>query len=599
MQKKCKDSKYNTHLYIVITFVLMTISVFIIGKSFYHLYEISKQSIIQKWQNIAEQTANRINYHLQMPIDAIEFSSVSMNAMSRSGASFEEVIEYLRNETKVYSSTINDNTTGIYGYYNGVYLDGSGWIPPDDYKPTERPWYKEAVKAQGEVCLVQPFFNLQTQTMMMSVCKLLEDGRTVISMDIFLDSIHGEIAKVAETGYVRQAYVIDNNGYVVASSNPEEIGSFIQVSSIILANNIKTSFSVPINSEWQCLLLMNDKTLFRSLGGIYLMSGIVLLIVILIIFGTFIFINRKYKRTACRNDEVGAITDIYQAVMRFDIAEDSLTTIKGFEEYDSIISECSKDWSRQYKKFSEKLASRGAALILRDFLNPLTLSNRLEGTKSISVEFLNNKEHWLRARYIAENLNDDSGLERALLAIESIDEDKKRQEVLKRFSETDLMTGIRNRGSGEQQVRRVISEGSQGMFCLLDVDNLKSINDNFGHQIGDEVIKAIADCLKKTFRDSDVVFRLDGDEFAVFCGGVNDQEIGDRLLQRLFFHVKKIGVPKLGDKAINISVGATFYPEFPKDTFEEMYSRADEGADKSKNERGNQVTFNSIKNIVL
>ena len=161
------------------------------------------------------------------------------------------------------------------------------------------------------------------------------------------------------------------------------------------------------------------------------------------------------------------------------------------------------------------------------------------------------------------------------------------------------MTGIKNRGSGEQQVRQAISEGKHGMFCLMDVDNFKSINDTFGHQIGDEVIKAIANCLKRTFRDSDIIFRLGGDEFAVFCIGVNDTEIGDRLLQRFFSQVERIYIPELCERLITLSIGAAFFPEFPKDTFEAMYSRADEGTYKSKRDRGNQISFNSINDIIL
>lgn len=593
------ESKYTSRRIIAVTCTVMAFSIIAVITIFHRFYAVSKQTIIGKWQTVAVQTANRVNYYMQMPIDAIEFSAVSVNAMSRAGASHEEVGEYLINETQIYSSTINENSTGIYGYYKGLYLDGSGWIPPDDYKPTERPWFKEAVDGQGKVTLVQPYLNLQTMTMMMSVCKLLDDGSSVISMDIFLDSVQNEIAKLSEMGFVKKSYVIDKDGHVVASSNIEEIGLTLQVSSILEAEKDETSFSVPVNSEWDCVLIMNNKKLFHSLYIIYVMSGVVLFIVIVMISAVFVHISKKYKEAESLNDEVRAIADIYQAVVRFEIPSDSLTTIQCDTDYNEILSECSQNWSQNYLRFSEKVAAGGAALIARDFLNPLTLPARLAGTNSISIEFIDSKEHWVRARYIVVGLTEDGSLESVLLAFESIDEDKRRQATLRKLSETDLMTGIKNRGSGEQQVRQAISEGKHGMFCLMDVDNFKSINDTFGHQIGDEVIKAIANCLKRTFRDSDIIFRLGGDEFAVFCIGVNDTEIGDRLLQRFFSQVERIYIPELCERLITLSIGAAFFPEFPKDTFEAMYSRADEGTYKSKRDRGNQISFNSINDIIL
>ena len=54
------------------------------------------------------------------------------------------------------------------------------------------------------------------------------------------------------------------------------------------------------------------------------------------------------------------------------------------------------------------------------------------------------------------------------------------------------------------------------MFCLIDCDKFKSINDTYGHSVGDKVIIAVAEKLRKTCRDSDVVLRLGGDEFAIF-----------------------------------------------------------------------------------
>ena len=98
-------------------------------------------------------------------------------------------------------------------------------------------------------------------------------------------------------------------------------------------------------------------------------------------------------------------------------------------------------------------------------------------------------------------LVDNSGgkINQIVFAIELIDEEKQRENHLLYLSETDAMTKLNNRGGGEKKITELISEGTEGMFCLLDADKFKSINDNFGHDVGDKVIIAIADCLKKAF----------------------------------------------------------------------------------------------------
>ena len=62
------------------------------------------------------------------------------------------------------------------------------------------------------------------------------------------------------------------------------------------------------------------------------------------------------------------------------------------------------------------------------------------------------------------------------------------------------------------------------MFCLFDVDKFKAINDTFGHVVGDEVLVAIANCMKNTFRDRDIIMRLGGDEFVAVIIGKNSKE---------------------------------------------------------------------------
>ncbi|MCR5690962.1 MAG: diguanylate cyclase [Eubacterium sp.] len=165
-----------------------------------------------------------------------------------------------------------------------------------------------------------------------------------------------------------------------------------------------------------------------------------------------------------------------------------------------------------------------------------------------------------------------------------------RREELTKMSEIDALTGILNRGGGERRISQLIANGKQGMFCLLDVDKFKEVNDNCGHTTGDEVLVKLAACLRHCFRDRDIVMRLGGDEFAVFAVGITSQREGWIVLDRLFGAIEEMKIPELQNRDISVSVGATFVKD-STDSFSKIYQEADKGTYESKNELGNQVTF--------
>ena len=219
------------------------------------------------------------------------------------------------------------------------------------------------------------------------------------------------------------------------------------------------------------------------------------------------------------------------------------------------------------------------------------LQQRMKDKRAISYEFSSKEYGRCRANFI---LLDDYGggeINQIVFAVENIEAEKRHEEELKLRSETDAMTGLKNRGGGEKAIRYLMEMGTPGMFCLMDADKFKSINDNYGHDVGDMVIKAIADCLKKTFRKQDVVMRLGGDEYAVFAVNVNDEEKGAAVIQRLFSEIDAIDIPELGNRKITISLGSAFNNPSEKLTFEEIYHRADLGTYASKKVHGNCQTF--------
>ena len=147
----------------------------------------------------------------------------------------------------------------------------------------------------------------------------------------------------------------------------------------------------------------------------------------------------------------------------------------------------------------------------------------------------------------------------------------------------DSLTGILNKATVTDTIIDYLKESEPDQIhalLMIDCDNFKKVNDNFGHAVGDEVIKYFASVLKRTFRDSDVKGRFGGDEFMVFMKNTTKEATILRATQ-LNEAIKK---PYLKDgKEINIScsIGIAYYPK-DGNSFENLFEAADDALYKAK-----------------
>ena len=169
------------------------------------------------------------------------------------------------------------------------------------------------------------------------------------------------------------------------------------------------------------------------------------------------------------------------------------------------------------------------------------------------------------------------------------------RKTLKTLSETDQMTGLLNRVSGEKRVSEALKDGKGGLFILLDIDSFKSFNDTYGHAVGDQVIINVARCLKAVFRDCDTVFRLGGDEFSAYAEHVHREETARKVIKRFEDGLLTIKIPELGDRLITTSIGAMTLPAGEAFDFSQCYRLIDEGVYESKKIKGETaVTFKNF-----
>lgn len=149
------------------------------------------------------------------------------------------------------------------------------------------------------------------------------------------------------------------------------------------------------------------------------------------------------------------------------------------------------------------------------YTNLRTVQDRLTNRKIISEDFINVSTGWFRAQYITVEAGPDGRPDVVIYTIRDVDEEKRREEHLVSLSMTDGMTRLSNRRRYEDDLEELKKEPLPEDLVMfsIDVNGLKTVNDNLGHAAGDELIMAAADCLEPVIRPHGMVYRTGGDEF--------------------------------------------------------------------------------------
>jgi len=159
-----------------------------------------------------------------------------------------------------------------------------------------------------------------------------------------------------------------------------------------------------------------------------------------------------------------------------------------------------------------------------------------------------------------------------------ITERRRAEESVRALSLVDELTGLSNRRGffalAGQQIKIAARAKARLFLIFADMDELKSVNDTFGHAAGDQLIRDAARVFRETFRDSDIIARIGGDEFVALMIATDSTDL-ERILPRL--RRKIAGRRARGQRGrLALSVGfAEYDPQSPR-SLEELINRADE-----------------------
>jgi len=437
----------------IITVLVIAFFVAIILGYYNMLVAEARKGIIRDGEISARQVETQFNEYLATCVDALKLTAYTLDGMVEEDRPGDEILDYLVVQSTAVINAIFENTMGVYGYINGGYYDGAGWIPDEGFEPKTRPWYTEAAANHGAVTLVDPYLDLQSNTVMMSLSKMLKDGDSVISMDIYLDRIQEITEDAVASGASDIELILDTRGMVVAHSDFGEVGKNY--------NEERGTFAAALMEH----LSENDEDYFEFY------------------YGDSHFIA-------------------YQAMLQNDWRCLSV-----------------KDATNVFKPLKTILSVTVAVVTVVIFILYAFLTSYNQNTRTI------------------ENLTEEAML--------------------------DKLTGFLNKAGVAARMPE-LCRTETGMLAILDLDSFKLVNDLYGHDTGDRVLVSFSNIVRQNTRADDVLCRIGGDEFLIFCRNVTDVKViaglAKRLNEQLAAECRRMMGPDFVIP-VGVSVGAVAVPK--------------------------------------
>lgn len=214
---------------------------------------------------------------------------------------------------------------------------------------------------------------------------------------------------------------------------------------------------------------------------------------------------------------------LYENIYDLDITHDCPGEENTCKYFESLGIPKGTPYSKALKYVAQKQIEEEFRQGYIDTFNPNNVIKAYEnGEKSLKYDFMisSNGENYYWMRIIARIFlwSEDQSIH-MLTYRQNIDEEKKREKALSDQAMKDPLTGLYNKSITERLIKEKLSDNMEDDICgffIIDIDNFKIINDQFGHASGDYAIKEFARILKSQFKNNDIVGRIGGDEFVVF-----------------------------------------------------------------------------------
>ncbi|NLP46457.1 MAG: sensor domain-containing diguanylate cyclase [Epulopiscium sp.] len=273
---------------------------------------------------------------------------------------------------------------------------------------------------------------------------------------------------------------------------------------------------------------------------------------------------------------------------------ENVTGLKQEDVKENYIYEVLPNLNKRYFEQSiQQIIKNGCKIFFSAGMHRSLVSNKKEFNVKISLiqknnskffllEFIDVTNQFVRINQFKEYVQELYKLNQKL---------KVKEQLIKKLAYYDQLTGIANRTLFYKIAEKLIDNANRNNSLIgllfLDIDKFKQINDVYGHEAGDKILKKVACILQNYTRKSDMVARFGGDEFIVLLPHFKDsksyKKVASRIMnaedKSIYYHSREI--------KISFSVGISLYPEHGN-TIDTLILKADQAMYTAKNKGGNQ-----------
>ncbi len=443
--RKSEKRTVAASVFVILFFVALIIVYFIL------LYSAKRESIINKGQLSAADTAQKFELYMTSSKNSLKLAAYSVENMLEEGSSHEEILDYLSRESLTSMMAIDENYTGLYGWINGEYYDGEHWTPPGEFVATERPWYTAAIEKQGELVLVDPYIDMETGNVMMTLAKMLRDGESVIALDMALDKIQQITVEAALEKNSMTQMMLDSKGIVAAHSEIGELGkNYHEDDGSIGCEIVKRLtdkeedrftlryggddyivYSIKLDSDWYSVSAIDVTEVFYPLRIMMISTVGAVIITITILMMIFVNSIRKSRIAEKLNIRMSRVANIYVSMHDIDILANTFDEIITNDKMPAGKKRGKTHNAQQVmNSIIDEMVSGSSREAMRRFIDFHPLDERLWNTDTVTEEFLSSEDVWCRGRFIVSERTMDGNVSHVLWLVESIDKEKRRRDEL-------------------------------------------------------------------------------------------------------------------------------------------------------------------------
>ncbi len=350
---------------------------------YFMLYSSTKDNIMTNGRLNALSAFEKIERYLAVGVDDLNLTSHTIDNMLKEGAPNDYILKYLVEQQAAIEEILIDNTTGLYAYVDGEFMDSVGWVPDDEFVATERPWYKKAVSDPGKVVVVDPYMDANTHTVMITLAKCLCDKKSVVAMDLNMHELQAIVENVTRENMCDIEIVLDPTYQVVAHSERDERGKVYRegdgTMGSALIGALKSSdtdffqmnyggtvymvYAMPLDNGWTCLSITDTTNIYGRMRKPLVITIVVAISVIVIIVIVLKHSHRQAvlaKELEIKSEKAIAASEAKSAFLS-NMSHEIRTPINavlGMNEM--ILRECRDEGIRTY---SESIRAAGNTLL--------------------------------------------------------------------------------------------------------------------------------------------------------------------------------------------------------------------------------------------